>query len=149
MYRPTHSPQAHHTHVQTIPQKVDEVPHVAQITLHAHCKYLLHLLPHEPNHIEHHHELQLSGGLATLTQLLLSQLLLHPGRSEDTHKVIVRPLRHQNQDDCKANNNEYPFPSWNVVIKGPVRKNVVYTLHYSKSPIRTGDSGKVLNSVNC
>lgn len=61
------SPQTHHANVERVAQEINKVPHVTQITSHPHGKYLLHLLPHKTDDIEHHEQLQLAGCLATLT----------------------------------------------------------------------------------
>lgn len=76
------SPQTHDAHVERVAQEINEVPHVTQITSHAHGKYLLHLLPHKPDDIEHYEQLQLAGYLAALTQRLLRQVSLHVGRAK-------------------------------------------------------------------
>jgi len=85
-------PQTHDTHVETVAQKIDKIPHVTQIASHANGKYLLNLLPHESNHIEHNEHFQFTWRLSTLTLLLVLQFSLHSVCAKQSHKIIIRTL---------------------------------------------------------
>lgn len=85
--------------VERVPAKIDEVPHVPQITSASFVANLHRLLPNEAQHVNHDEELERRGRIAALPLQRLGQRGLHLVRAEQQDGLHLRPLAHQNEDD--------------------------------------------------